>query len=191
MSMTIQSCVKDKILAAQGEASKVKNMLAKMLHGLDQQIEKKEDGGLYFMGRIRVPIVGDMKKMIMDEAMRRVARHGVPVSIISDHDGRFTSSRLIGPELVQETTNRVVLIKERLKVAKDRQKSHANNRRNPLEFEVSDQVLLKVSPWMAFWKERKVSTEIKDREVKNLKRSRIPIVKVCWNSKRGPEFTWE
>ncbi|GKD37405.1 hypothetical protein Tco_1257612 [Tanacetum coccineum] len=33
--------------------------------------------------------------------------------------------------------------------------------------------------------------EIMDREVKQLKQSRIPIVKVCWNSRRGPEFTWE
>ncbi|GJT02706.1 hypothetical protein Tco_0823875 [Tanacetum coccineum] len=33
--------------------------------------------------------------------------------------------------------------------------------------------------------------EIMDREVKSLKRSKIPIVKVCWNSKLGPEFTWE
>ncbi|KAD3067081.1 hypothetical protein E3N88_34961 [Mikania micrantha] len=33
--------------------------------------------------------------------------------------------------------------------------------------------------------------EIMDREVKRLKRSRILIVKVRWNSKRGPEFTWE
>ncbi|GJY85789.1 hypothetical protein Tco_0499815 [Tanacetum coccineum] len=33
--------------------------------------------------------------------------------------------------------------------------------------------------------------EIMDREVKTLKRSKIPIVKVRWNSKRGPEFTWE
>ncbi|GKG20510.1 hypothetical protein Tco_0380311 [Tanacetum coccineum] len=33
--------------------------------------------------------------------------------------------------------------------------------------------------------------EIIDREVKRLKRSRIPIVKVRWNLRRGPEFTWE
>ncbi|GJU23094.1 hypothetical protein Tco_1156436 [Tanacetum coccineum] len=33
--------------------------------------------------------------------------------------------------------------------------------------------------------------EIMDREVKRLKRSRIPLVKVRWNSRRGPEFTWE
>ncbi|GJS40129.1 putative reverse transcriptase domain-containing protein [Tanacetum coccineum] len=56
-------------------------------------------------------------------------------------------NRLIGPELVQETTAKVVLIKEKLKAVRDHQKSYADNRRKPLEFEVGDQVLLKVSPW--------------------------------------------
>ena len=37
----------------------------------------------------------------------------------------------------------------------------------------------------------KEPVEIMDREVKRLKQSRIPIVKVRWNSRRGPEFTWE
>ncbi|GKE27696.1 hypothetical protein Tco_1443080 [Tanacetum coccineum] len=46
--------------------------------------------------------------------------------------------------MVKETTDKVVLIKERLKVARDRQKSYADNRRKPLKFEVGDQVLLKV-----------------------------------------------
>ncbi|GKC06595.1 putative reverse transcriptase domain-containing protein [Tanacetum coccineum] len=54
---------------------------------------------------------------------------------------------LIGPELVLETTDKVVLIKEKLKAARDRQKSYADKRRKPLEFEVGDRVLLKVSPW--------------------------------------------
>ncbi|GKC86441.1 hypothetical protein Tco_1142158 [Tanacetum coccineum] len=56
-------------------------------------------------------------------------------------------SRLIGLKLVQETTDKVVLIKEKLKAARDRQKSYADNRRKLLEFEVGDQVLLKVLPW--------------------------------------------
>nr|GEW60739.1 hypothetical protein [Tanacetum cinerariifolium] len=56
-------------------------------------------------------------------------------------------SSLIRPELIQETTEKVVLIKEKLKAARDRQKSYADNRRKPLEFEVRDQVLLKVSSW--------------------------------------------
>ncbi|GKB72699.1 putative reverse transcriptase domain-containing protein [Tanacetum coccineum] len=73
----------------------------------------------------------------------------------------------------------------RLKVARDHQKSYADKRRKPLEFSVGDHVLLKVSPWKG------VPVEILEREFKKLKRSRIPIVKIRWNSKRGPEFTWE
>ncbi|GJU13209.1 retrotransposon protein, putative, ty1-copia subclass [Tanacetum coccineum] len=60
---------------------------------------------------------------------------------------KIRESKLIGPELVQETTDKVVLTKEKLKAAKDRQKSYADNRRKPLEFEVGDRMLLKVSPW--------------------------------------------
>nr|GEY39904.1 putative reverse transcriptase domain-containing protein [Tanacetum cinerariifolium] len=54
--------------------------------------------------------------------------------------------KLLGPEIVQETTDKIVQIKERLKVARDRLKSYANNRQKPLEFSVGDKVLLKVSP---------------------------------------------
>ncbi|GKC99259.1 putative reverse transcriptase domain-containing protein [Tanacetum coccineum] len=56
-------------------------------------------------------------------------------------------SQLIGPEIVQETTDKIVQIKERLKTARYRQKSYADNRWKTLEFSVSDKVLLKVSPW--------------------------------------------
>ncbi|GKF76194.1 hypothetical protein Tco_0225638, partial [Tanacetum coccineum] len=55
-------------------------------------------------------------------------------------------SQLIGPELVQETTEKIFQIKERLKKARSRQKSYADKRRKPLEFKVGDRVLLKVSP---------------------------------------------
>ncbi|GJX94910.1 putative reverse transcriptase domain-containing protein [Tanacetum coccineum] len=54
---------------------------------------------------------------------------------------------LIRLELVLETTDKVVLIKKKLKAARDRQKSYADKRRKPLEFEVGDRVLLKMSPW--------------------------------------------
>ncbi|GKA81663.1 putative reverse transcriptase domain-containing protein [Tanacetum coccineum] len=55
--------------------------------------------------------------------------------------------QLIGPEIVQETTEKILQIKDRLKDARDHQKSYANKRRKPLEFSVGDHVLLKVSPW--------------------------------------------
>ncbi|GKB50090.1 putative nucleotidyltransferase, ribonuclease H [Tanacetum coccineum] len=261
-----------------------------------------------------------------------VARYGVPISIISDRDSRFTSrfwqsmQEALGTRLDMSTTyhpqtdgqsertiqtlkdmlRACVLdfegswdvhlplvefsynnsyhasvrcapfkalygrkcpspimwaeIKDRLKAARDRQKSYADKRRKPLEFSVGDYVLFKVSPWkgvVRFGKKGKLAprfvgpfeiiekvgpvayrldlveklngvhdtfhvsnlkkcltdptlqmplneirvdaklnfleepVEILEREFKKLKRSRIAIVKVRWNSKRGPEFTWE
>ncbi|GJX18478.1 putative reverse transcriptase domain-containing protein [Tanacetum coccineum] len=145
-----------------------------------------------------------------------------------------------GKEIVQETTKKIVQIKQRMKAARNRQKSYVDLKRvvrfgkrgklNPrymgpfkvLEkvgsiayklklpeelsrvhntFHVSnlkkchaDEPLavpldgLHFDDKLQFVKE---PVEIVDREVKQLKRSRIPLVKVQWNSKRGPEFTWE
>nr|GFC50138.1 putative reverse transcriptase domain-containing protein [Tanacetum cinerariifolium] len=108
-------------------------------------------------------------------------------------------------------------------------KSYADLKRKPMEFQVGDKVMLKVSLWkrvVRFGKRGKLNpryvgpfkkchadeplavpldglhfddklhfveetVEIVDREVKRLKQSRIPLVKVRWNSKRGLEFTWE
>ncbi|GJS60812.1 hypothetical protein Tco_0655596 [Tanacetum coccineum] len=123
---------------------------------------------------------------------------------------------------IHETTEKIVQIQQRLQAARDRQRSYANIRRKPLEFQVGDRVMLKVSPsevnvhstfhisnlkkclsdesLVIPMKELRLDdklnfveepVEIMDREVKQLKQSRIPIIKVRWNSKRGPKFTWE
>ncbi|GJV37149.1 putative reverse transcriptase domain-containing protein [Tanacetum coccineum] len=60
---------------------------------------------------------------------------------------RIGESSLTGLELVQETTDKVVLVKENPKAVRDRQKSYVDYRRKSLEFEVGDRVLLRVSPW--------------------------------------------
>ncbi|GJW70564.1 reverse transcriptase domain-containing protein [Tanacetum coccineum] len=349
MAMTIQSGMKVLILAAQKEAFEQENFPSERLNGLEQQMEKRDDGSLYFMDRIWVPLVGDVRITIMDEAhkskysvhpgadkmyydlrdmywwpgMKRdiatyvskcltcskvKAEHQRPSGLLQQpeipewkwdkitmdfitklprsknghdtiwvivdrltKDGWFTSrcwqtvqnalgtrldmstayhpqmdgqserkiqtledmlracaeigeSCLIGPELVQETTDKVVLIKEKLKAARDHQKSYADNRRPfeilkrvgpvayrlrlPEEFSrvhdtfhvsilkkcLADASLrvpldeIKVDKTLRFVEE---PVEIMDRVIKSLKHSRISLLKVRWNSKRGPEFTWE
>ncbi|GJR35914.1 reverse transcriptase domain-containing protein [Tanacetum coccineum] len=68
MAMTVQMGMREKIQVAQSEALKQENILMENLHGLDQQMEKKEGESLYFMDRIWVPLIGDVRTIIMDEA---------------------------------------------------------------------------------------------------------------------------
>nr|GFC73091.1 reverse transcriptase domain-containing protein [Tanacetum cinerariifolium] len=89
-------------------------------------------------------------------------------------------SQLTGPEIIHETTEKIVQIKSRIQVARDRQKSYADMRRKPFEFQVDDKLHFIKEP-----------VKIMDREVRHLKQSCVLIVKVCWNSGRGHEFTWE
>ncbi|GKF27696.1 putative reverse transcriptase domain-containing protein, partial [Tanacetum coccineum] len=56
-------------------------------------------------------------------------------------------AQLTGPEIVHETTEKIIQIKKRIQVARDRQKSYADRKHKPLEIEVGDKVILKVSPW--------------------------------------------
>nr|GEX60644.1 retrotransposon protein, putative, Ty3-gypsy subclass [Tanacetum cinerariifolium] len=56
-------------------------------------------------------------------------------------------TRLTGPELIHETTEKILQIKQRIQPARDRQKSYSDVRHKPLEFQVGDRVMLKVSPW--------------------------------------------
>ncbi|GJV60537.1 putative reverse transcriptase domain-containing protein [Tanacetum coccineum] len=68
MSMTIYPGLKAKILEAPGEASTDLKAPAKLLRGLDAQFEWRDDGGIYFMDRIWIPLIRDVKTLIMDEA---------------------------------------------------------------------------------------------------------------------------
>ncbi|GJY42310.1 putative reverse transcriptase domain-containing protein [Tanacetum coccineum] len=69
-------------------------------------------------------------------------------------------SQLTGPELICDTTDKIIQIKNHLLAARNRQKSYVNKRAKSLEFEVGDMVLLKVSSWkgaVRFGKRRKLS----------------------------------
>ncbi|GJU86578.1 putative reverse transcriptase domain-containing protein [Tanacetum coccineum] len=55
--------------------------------------------------------------------------------------------QLTGPDLVRETTEKIFQINQRMKTARDRQKSYTDKKRKPRDFQVGDKVMLKVSPW--------------------------------------------
>ncbi|GJV73121.1 putative reverse transcriptase domain-containing protein [Tanacetum coccineum] len=158
MNMTIQSSIKDRILAAQNEASEDVDAPTEMLRGLDKHMEHRSDGTWdRSSDLLQQPKISQWKweKIVMDFVMKLprtssghnaiwviidrltksahflpihkdykmdrlarlylneiIARHDVPILIISDHDSRFTSRR-----------------------------------RKPLDFNVGDHVLLKVLPW--------------------------------------------
>ncbi|GKB89273.1 putative reverse transcriptase domain-containing protein [Tanacetum coccineum] len=323
MNVTLQSSIKSKILAAQKEACDESEGIAMDFVTKLPMTSSGHDTIWVIVDQLTkfahfLPMHEDYK---MDRLARLyqneiVARHGVPISILSDHDSRFTSrfwhsmqealgtrldmstayhpqtdgqsectiqtledmlracvldfggswdvhlplveflynnsyhssmkcapfealygrkcrspimwaevgeGQLIGHELVQETTEKILQIKDRLKVKCDPQKSYADKRKKPLEFSVgpiayrlrlpeelngvhdtfhvsnlkkclADPILqvpldeIQVNAKLNFVEE---PVEILDREFKKLKWSRIAIVKVRWNSKRGPEFTWE
>ncbi|GJY24560.1 ty3-gypsy retrotransposon protein [Tanacetum coccineum] len=111
---------------------------------------------------------------------------------------------LIGPELVQETTKKISKIKNSLKAARDRVVRFEKKRGSAPRFVGSFDITERIGP-VAYrlrlpeelngvhdmFHVSNQPMEILEREFKKLKRSRISIVKVRWNSKRGPEFTWE
>ena len=59
----------------------------------------------------------------------------------------LSEKKVIGPDLIQETEEKVKMIRERLKVADDRQKSYADMKRKDIRYEIGEKVFLKVSPW--------------------------------------------
>nr|GEZ92549.1 putative reverse transcriptase domain-containing protein [Tanacetum cinerariifolium] len=56
-------------------------------------------------------------------------------------------AQILGPELIQETTEQIIQIKQRMQAAHDRQTSYADLKCKPMEFHVKDKVMLKISPW--------------------------------------------
>ena len=59
---------------------------------------------------------------------------------------RYVKGKLVGPEIIQVTCDKIKVIRDRLKISQDRQKSYVDNRRRDLEFEVGDMVFLRISP---------------------------------------------
>ncbi|GKC45196.1 putative reverse transcriptase domain-containing protein [Tanacetum coccineum] len=109
--------------------------------------------------------------------------------------------QLIRPELVQETTKKILQIKDRLKVVRDRVVRFVKNGKLAPRFIGPFEIIDRIGP-VAYSALDEIQFDAKlnfveepvkilEREFKKLKRSRIAIVKVRWNSKRGLVFTWE
>nr|GEY02846.1 hypothetical protein [Tanacetum cinerariifolium] len=262
MNMTFQPSIKDRILSAQKEVADESVGLQK---GLDEMIQQRSDGTLYYMDRIWVPLKDDVRTLIMDEAYKskysvhpgadkmyydlkyRGIRTRLDMSTaqtngqsertiqtledmlracVLDFRGSWDvylplaevgEGQLIGLELVQETTEKISQIKDRLKATRDRQKSYAVKRRKPLEFSVGDYVSLKVSPWkgvVRFGKKGKLAPRfvrpfeiiekiradlsyveepeaILDRQDRVMRKKTIPFVKILWRNHPEREATWE
>ncbi|GKA20674.1 hypothetical protein Tco_0700663 [Tanacetum coccineum] len=235
-----------------------------------EKLEPHADGTLCLNGRSWLPCYGDLRTVIMHDYHASIK--AAPFEALYGRKCRFTTKPVLSPRYWTRTTHiglelsaknqreETSKIKQRIQTARDRQKSYANLKRKPMEFQVGDKVMLKVSPWkgvVRFGKRGKLNpryvgpfkvlkkvgavayklelpqelsrvhntfhvsnlkkcysddplvvpleglqvddklhfveepVEIMDREVKQLRRSRVPIVKVRWNSRRGPEFTWE
>ncbi|GJT03077.1 hypothetical protein Tco_0824246 [Tanacetum coccineum] len=141
MAMTIQYGVRGMILAAQSEAFKQEN-------GMMRTVVMDEAHASRFRWMIYFVVLADAAESVSDairfEYCLASSSRWTKSPVLWAEIGE---SSLIGPELVQETTDKVVLIKEKLKAVRDRQKSCADNRRKSLEFEVREWVMLKVSPW--------------------------------------------
>ncbi|GKE63863.1 putative reverse transcriptase domain-containing protein [Tanacetum coccineum] len=122
-----------------------------------------------------------------------VTRYGIPVSIICDRDPRFASNfwrslqNALGVRkdwrgcLQNQASRRICRVHNTFYVSNLKTCSTEEPLAVPLDgLHFDDNLHFVEEP-----------VEIMDREVKRLKRSRIPLIKVRWNSKRGPEFTWE
>ncbi|GJS31244.1 putative reverse transcriptase domain-containing protein [Tanacetum coccineum] len=257
--MTIGLDLPKQILEAQIEALKPENLEKEDVGGMirkdipKEKLEPRADGTLCLNGRSWLPCYGDLRSVVMHES------HKSKYSIHPGSDKMYQDMKKLywWPNMKSDIAT---YVSKCLTCAKDRQKSYADLKRKPMEFEVGDRVMLKVSPWkgvVRFGKRGKLNpryvgpfkvlakvgkvayrlelpqelsrvhhtfhvsnlkkcytdeplamplegihvddklqfveepVEIMEREIKRLKRSRIPLVKVRWNSRRGPEFTWE
>nr|GEV04408.1 reverse transcriptase domain-containing protein [Tanacetum cinerariifolium] len=124
----------------------------------DKMTERRSDRAFYYLDRIWVPLKGDVRTLTMDEA------HKSKYSVHPGDDKMYYDlrDRYWWPGIKKDI---VVYINDRLKAARDRQKSYADKRRKPLEFSVGEYVLLKVSPWkgmVRFGKKGKLAPSVHD-----------------------------
>ncbi|GJU71275.1 putative reverse transcriptase domain-containing protein [Tanacetum coccineum] len=129
--MTLHPKLPSQILESQTEAIKEENIKAENLRGMDKAFENALGTQL------------DMSTAYHPETDGQSER---TIQTLEDMLRAFGDVQLTGPEIIHETTEKIVQIRQRLQAARDRQRSYANIKRKPLGFQVEDRVMLKVSP---------------------------------------------
>ncbi|GJX37044.1 putative reverse transcriptase domain-containing protein [Tanacetum coccineum] len=151
--MTISLDFPKQILNAHTEAQKPENLKNEDVGGMirkdipKEKLEPRADGTLCLNGRSWLPCYGDLRTVIMHETSRLQNFEAL-------YDRKYRSPYLLGvltiqltqSKIVQETTEKVIQIKQRMQAAHDRQKSYADLKRKPMEFQVTRMVMLKFSP---------------------------------------------
>nr|GEY46252.1 putative reverse transcriptase domain-containing protein [Tanacetum cinerariifolium] len=167
--MTIHSNLPSQILEAQTEVLKEENMQAKNLRGMEKAFEIRTDGTCCIKNQSWLPLF-DMLRACAIEFGKGWEKHLPLVEFLYNNSyhasikvapfetlyGRkcrslvcwaeFGDTQLTGPEIIHETTKKIVQIQQHLQDARDRQTSYANVRRKPLEFQTGDRVMLKILP---------------------------------------------
>ncbi|GKE84106.1 putative reverse transcriptase domain-containing protein [Tanacetum coccineum] len=96
---------------------------------------------LYWWPNMKADIATYVSKCLTYAKVK--AEHQRPSGLLAE----VGEVQLTSPEIVQETTEKIIQIKQRMQAAHDKQKSYADLKRKPIEFQVEDKVMLKVSPW--------------------------------------------
>nr|GEV04722.1 hypothetical protein [Tanacetum cinerariifolium] len=157
-----------RILNVQAEARKEENYETKDLCGMIKKLEPRADETLCLRNRSWIPCYGNLRALIMHESYKsKYSIHPGSDKIYQDlkklywwpnmkaeiptyiskclTDAKVGDAQLTGPEIVHETTKKIIQIKKYIQATRDRQKRFADKRRKPLEFQVGDEVMLKVS----------------------------------------------
>ncbi|GJX06224.1 putative reverse transcriptase domain-containing protein [Tanacetum coccineum] len=206
--LTVNTKLPSQILEAQNEALKEENVKNENLRGMDKSFEICPDGTRCIKNRSWLPIFGSLRDLIMHESHKAECQK--PSGLLVQPEIPMWKWKRITMDFVTKLPktstghdaiwvgDRVILkvspLAYKLELPEELSSIHNTFHVSNLKKCLSDESL--VIPMKELQLDEKLNfveepVEVMDREIKQLKRSHIPIIKVRWNSKRGPEFTWE
>ncbi|XP_073067223.1 uncharacterized protein [Primulina eburnea] len=162
-SLSAQPCVQETVKLNQDRDPELTKLKEQVREGKSQDHQIDDKGVLWMKGRLWVPDSDNLRQEIMAEAHKsKLSVHPGSTKVyrdlknsfwwngmkrdIAEFVSRLGEKAVVRPELVQVTVDKVKIVREKLKAAQDRQKSWADLKRRPVEFNVGEKAYLKVSP---------------------------------------------